>query len=65
MVEKKLGGYGYLSVCIHELLHLMFPEMKEKDILKNENILAHYLWQLGYRKSEKFNTSEKIIKIPK
>lgn len=39
----------YLDTCIHEKLHLMFPEMSETEVRRRAKDLREFLWGLGFR----------------
>jgi len=56
-IQKGARGKRRLRLCVHELLHVCFPEEKfpnvtESSILHAEKILADVLWAEGYRRSD-------------
>jgi len=47
---NKLRGKRHLNVLIHEKLHLLFPNLSERDINSLAKEMADLLWKDGYRK---------------
>ncbi len=39
-----------LDTLIHELLHLMRPSWREKEVIRVANYLKRHLWAQGYRR---------------
>ena len=48
-IDKRLKGKFRFYVIIHELLHQIFKEKTESQILRAEKILVNNLWEQGYR----------------
>lgn len=44
-----LKGKKHLEILIHEKLHLMFPDIEEKAILRMGKDMSDILWKEGYR----------------
>lgn len=39
-----------MDTLIHELLHLMRPSWREKEVVRAANFLTRHLWAQGYRR---------------
>lgn len=39
-----------MDTLIHEALHLAFPKMGEKRVIKGANLVSDVLWKKGYRR---------------
>ena len=39
-----------MDTLIHELLHLMRPSWREKEVIRVANYLTRHLWAQGYRR---------------
>ena len=39
-----------MDTLIHELLHLMRPSWREKEVIRAANFLTRHLWAQGYRR---------------
>jgi hypothetical protein len=46
----KLKGRKHLEILIHEKLHLMFPDLDEKAIVRHSRELSSLLWNQDYRR---------------
>ena len=51
-LKKKKYAKKHLEVLIHEKLHLIFPDLDERAILKHGKELSEFLWQNKYRQLE-------------
>lgn len=49
-VDPRQTQIDYLDTVIHEALHMLFPQKKERAILKAGTSIAQLLWRLGYRR---------------
>ena len=49
-IDPRQKGKDHLDTLIHEALHLVFPDMTEKDVVKHTGRLARLLWRNGYRR---------------
>lgn len=49
-IEERLSPKESFLTCIHECLHLVYPDKTEKQVKKAEKIIGNILWQEGYRK---------------
>ena len=50
VIDPRQEPKDYLDTLIHEYLHHLFPEWKEKAVALTGTALADYLWEQGYRK---------------
>lgn len=44
-----LKGRKHLEILIHEKLHILFPDIEEKAILRMGKDMSELLWKEGYR----------------
>jgi hypothetical protein len=49
-IDPRQNSKEYLDTAIHEMLHLVMPEMKEEDVARSARKMASVLWRLGYRR---------------
>ena len=47
--ESKTAPREFMDTCIHELLHVLFPDATEKHISVAAKTISRFLWRLGYR----------------
>ena len=40
----------HLNTVIHECLHIVLPELTEKEVIKYSNTIAGVLWKMKYRR---------------
>lgn len=48
-IDPRQSPKEYLDTCIHELLHVALPDLKEAEVEKTANFIAKYLWKKKYR----------------
>lgn len=48
-IDKRLKGISKIDVSIHELLHVLFPELSEEQVTKSASEMAKVLWDMGFR----------------
>ena len=48
-IDSRLRGRVKMGAEIHEMLHLLFPDLSEGVITSMERKLTNYLWDLNYR----------------
>lgn len=46
---SKTAPREFLDTCIHELLHIIFPDAHEKTIETAARVISRFLWRLGFR----------------
>lgn len=49
-IEERLRGQELLYILCHELSHIYYPDMEEKDIINLSAFLSTYIWREGFRK---------------
>ena len=49
-IDPRQKGKDHLDTLIHEALHLVFPDMSERNVVKHTGRLARLLWRNGYRR---------------
>lgn len=52
-IDPRQRPKDYMDTVIHEALHLIFPDKKEKRIMWAGTTIANLLWRLGYRRVKK------------
>lgn len=52
VISKGARGKRRLRLCVHELMHVCFPEATETEVLRAEKIMTDVLWAEGYRKTD-------------
>lgn len=48
-IDPRLKGRKLLEIYIHEVMHLLYPEASEEEVIEKSVILTKLLWRLGYR----------------
>jgi len=48
-IDPRLKGRKLLEIYIHEVMHLLYPEASEDEVIEKSVILTKLLWRLGYR----------------
>lgn len=48
-IDERLTTYRHLLYMIHEVTHLIFPEMSETEVKKVASKYAKFLWQNKFR----------------
>lgn len=51
-IDPRQSNKEFLSTAIHETLHLLYPDLEEKEVIHAEKILADVIWRLNYRRIE-------------
>jgi hypothetical protein len=51
-IEERLKGKKHLEIVVHEVLHLLFPEASEEEIVEKSVALTKILWKENYRRVE-------------
>jgi len=55
----------YLDSLLHECVHILFPDMEEKEVYKLGLFLSSFLWDNGYRKIHQENKYTNFDADPK
>ncbi len=48
-IDPRLSDYNYMSTLIHEVLHVLFPDMSETEVDRKSQTIAYQLRKAGYR----------------
>ncbi|HEY9701004.1 MAG TPA: hypothetical protein V6C58_01065 [Allocoleopsis sp.] len=48
-IDKRLKGIDKIDVSIHELLHVIYPDLTEEEVTKGATEIAQVLWDMGLR----------------
>jgi hypothetical protein len=51
-LDSRLKGKKHLEILIHELLHLLWKEATEEEVVEKSIILCNIIWQQRYRRIE-------------
>ena len=54
-LDPRLKGKKHLEICVHECLHLLYPNDTELAIIKKSITLTKVLWKEGYRRVDDSN----------
>ena len=54
-LDPRLKGKKHLEICIHEVLHLLYPRDSEEAIIKKSVTLCKVLWAENYRRIDNTN----------
>ena len=49
-LDPRLKGKKHLEVLNHELLHSLFPELEENEVIKKSILMTNTQWHEGYRR---------------
>jgi hypothetical protein len=49
-VDERMNKKPYMLVVIHELLHIYFPELSEKEVDRVSRKICNDLWKLKFRR---------------
>lgn len=52
VIRSNLKGRPLLGTEIHELVHVILPDMSERGVEDITRMLTYHLWRLGYRLDE-------------
>lgn len=55
-IDVRAKGKKHFEILIHEALHLLFPELKESDVVKKSKSLTNVLWKENYRRIDNDTT---------
>lgn len=48
-IDPRLKGRKLLEIYVHEVLHLLYPEASEEEVIEKSIVLTKFLWRMGYR----------------
>jgi len=49
-IDERLKGKKELIIYTHEILHFIFPNLSENEIIRSSETLSEFLWKHHYRK---------------
>lgn len=52
LIDCRLSGRSRLETEIHELLHVLYPQLSEESVTSAAKDISRVLWSLGYRLQE-------------
>ncbi len=50
-IDPRQHGKSYLDTLVHEALHLVFPDLAEREVGRAARRLTEVLWTSGYRRT--------------
>jgi hypothetical protein len=51
-IDPRLRGKKHLEIMLHELLHVVCPELSEEQVIRKSVLMANTLWGDGYRRCD-------------
>lgn len=54
-IDERITGKKHLEIMIHEMLHVLFPTISEKEIIKKSILMTNTLWDENYRRTDLAN----------
>jgi hypothetical protein len=52
LIDSRLAGRTRLETEIHELIHVLYPQLSEDSVTSAARDISKVLWHLGYRLQE-------------
>lgn len=52
-IDPRQDSKERLGTLIHEVIHILYPELTEEEVLFAERTLAAVVWKQGYRRIQK------------
>lgn len=49
-IDPRQTTFSYFETMVHEMMHLLFPDLSEHQIKTKSNKLTRFLWDHNYRK---------------
>lgn len=49
-IDPRQTAKSYLNTLIHEKMHLLFPNLSERQIIIKSNEMCDMLWDMHYRR---------------
>lgn len=49
-IDSRLTKKDYLTIVVHELLHIYFKDLPEEDVVDISTKMSDNLWKLNFRK---------------
>lgn len=48
-IDERLRGKAKFLVYIHELLHFIYPEKTEREVIRESELITEFLWKHHFR----------------
>ncbi len=61
-IDIRAKGRKHMEIATHEMLHILFPTMTEKEVTRAAKEIAMNLWKLHYRRIDN-DTSQPLQKL--
>ena len=49
-LDPRQDNKEFLSTAIHEVVHILYPDLTEKQVIHAEKVLTDVIWRLNYRR---------------
>ena len=49
-LDPRQNNKEFLSTAIHEVIHILYPDLTEKQVIHAEKVLTDVIWRLNYRR---------------
>lgn len=49
-IDPRLKSKKYLRILIHESLHVCFPDMPEREVMRSSRMIRDAIWKQHYRR---------------
>jgi len=49
-LDPRQDNKEFLSTAIHEVIHILYPDLTEKQVIHAEKVLTDVIWRLNYRR---------------
>lgn len=49
-IDPRQGSFSYLETAIHEMMHVLLPQLTEKEVTTKARKIAKELWKINYRR---------------
>ena len=49
-LDPRQNNKEFLSTAIHEVVHILYPDLTEKQVIHAEKVLTDVIWRLNYRR---------------
>lgn len=54
-IDNRVRGKKHLEICVHEAMHLLFPELSEEEVVRTSIYITNTLWYEKYRRVDDNN----------
>lgn len=49
-LDPRQDSKEFLGTAIHEVIHILYPDLTEADVIHAEQVMADVLWRLNFRR---------------